>query len=240
MKHFSKTTDKLILLLAITTAFSCSSMQDPNHTLPRALQNKPIFHEKVEQIQGWSCGYNALYNACKLEQKFGRDNIHSQLWAFEAVGSAFLHDIDAIPTNASTNVMLEGLAKQLQLQRFCCLRINEQDQVQPIMSEGVRIRYRGNATPAEIKKMLKNAQERQSDEQMELLKAELDSATGLHFIHFVCHVIVEGSEHFVLLSVVKNDDTLSLHICDNLNSSIYETSAMKYYIDYISLYFNIN
>ncbi len=220
--------------------FACSLLQAKQHLLPSSLQNKPIYYKAVKQIDDLSCGYNALYNACKLEQHFGRANKHSKLTAFKAVCFPYLREIGENPRAASSNLILSELANRVTLQKFGFLSLNEHNKIEPLLSESIQVSWQGHLSKANLDALFVAERQKQAQRFMTSLKHELAKASGPHFIHFVCQVNAKGEEHGILLSVVKNSKgALALYIHDNMNSPIEERSSIKKYIDYVCKEFNI-
>lgn len=205
--------------------------------LPASLSGLPIYYEEVDQIDGMSCGYNALYNACRLETQLGKANPASDLDYFTTLCLPYLNGIKADPENFSDNEMLENLACLLKLQNFRYLHLYK-DHVIPAGMIEYQVPHR--ATQADIERAIDRAYiGRATLIYNELIQA-INAARGSFFIHFVCHVKSRGVGHAVLISLVKDiNGGKSMYIHDNMNAYITEHCDIMRYINLICTKFGI-
>lgn len=204
--------------------------------LPDSLKNKEIYYIKVKQLESWSCGYNALFNACKLEQKFGNANKFSDYNNFNSTCSNYINKINQKPKGASSNKILEDLSKVLDLKMFYYLTFNERREIVPLFTTPTHITYPSGTSKSEVKHLMLQAIKDRETALINALKKELDqNKNKLRFLHFGCHLDSSGEGHAILISLVQNvNGKRVIYICDNLNSKIDEKSQAKLYIDFIN------
>jgi hypothetical protein len=211
-----------------------------NLPLPASISTKPVYYEKVEQLKDMSCGYNALFNACKIEKRLGRDNLNNDFNRFKNICLSYLKTIGRDPKASATNNILEDLGKQLGLQRIHYLNIDNKNNIMPVFSTPIKVTYFAGTPKQEVNRLLEEAMKKRVDNLWISLKREMDRSSNTFFIHFLCHMIVDGEGHAILASVVKNSQgRKALYIFDNMNNSITEYSPQKKYIDHLCSKLNI-
>ena len=209
--------------------FSLCAEQLP---LPKSLASKSIVHARVRQLNNWSCGYNALYNACALEQQAGLDNSCSNRSHFESVCSTYVRAKRLDPHGATYNATLTDLAPQLKLENLCCLTFGKQNDIIPLFDSSTRINHKQSASRAEVDRLMGQAKKQRGVSYFDTLKQKM-AAKDRCCLHFICN-IDEGVKHWILVSVIKKSaKDVVLYICDNMNGRITDQSQIKRYIDYL-------
>ncbi len=210
--------------------------------LPASLNNKPVYHHQVQQVNGWSCGYNTLYNACSLENSNGKHNAYSDVNRFKNTCLPRLQQQGIAPNHGASNTTIEGLAPHLGLNRWLSLRTEDYG-VSPLISKSLSVPVGNHHDAAHVKLLINQAHQRRGEETISHLQQELDRAPlgQSHFAHFMCSVhSARGVPHAVLASVVKRaDGHRELHVCDNMNEPIHEHTPIKKHIDYLCQHFGI-
>jgi hypothetical protein len=210
--------------------------------LPPSLHNKPVNYHHVHQVNGWSCGYNTLYNACSLESSFGKHNPHSELNRFISVCAPRLQQQGMSPQHGASNITIEDLAPRLGLRPWTSLHIQSYG-VAPLISAPIHVSYPHGASNEHVQRLIKEAHQRRGQETIARIQQELDRAPlgQPHFAHFMCSVhSARGIPHAVLATVVKHaNGNRELHVCDNLNEPIHEHTEIKKHIDYLCHHFGI-
>lgn len=224
---------------------SCSSCTTSvNLPLPQSLAAKPITYELVKQIDGFSCGYNVLFNACNLETRFGKFNCHSNLTNFSNCVVAHLSSKGIHPAATSSGVILEPLAVLLNLQNFTYLMFHKDNPMAyktPVLCGNTSFSYQLGATEEEISRLMDAAVIKRATDRFDNLALQLDAASGLFFMHFGCNVVSLGTKHLVLVSIVKNaNGERAMYIFDNMNQPINQDSQIMVYIDYLRNKFGID
>lgn len=208
--------------------------------LPSSFKDLPVYYEAVKQIDGWSCGYNALYNACCLEKRFGRKNPNSDLNIFKQCCMAYLRNLRQDPKAAASNKILENLATPLQLSRVHYLTFERNGKIVPLFLTSTKITYPSGTHPRIIDRLMEEAKTKRAENLIESLKRELDRHATIFMLHFLCHIQTDSQGHAVLASIVKNNKgEKSIYIFDNMNNPISQNSQMKHYIDYLCSKFDI-
>lgn len=225
----------------IHTVLAAHILTAYNLPLPSSLQHKPIHYEQVVQINDWSCGYNVLYNAARLEKRLGFNQKHADLNAFKAICAPYVSQCGTTPKCSSSNKMLDTLAGRLQLQPFSYLHVSKQRKVDYVSSKKVRVSYKCGASESEINRLFDEAFKKQTTQRMDHLKAHINAPQNKRaVVHFAGQVISRGTNHVILLSVVKDGTQKAMYISDNMNATIKESSEAKIYIDYIAKEFGIS
>lgn len=232
---------KYLLLSWFFFASTISSAFGTYLPLPKSVQSKAVYHVKAYQLDKWSCGYNALFNACNIEQYLTKSNKFSNYPLFNHFCSAYLKSKKMDPSKASNNRTLEELAKHLKLQKFQYLVEDKAKGVHPLIS-GVRISYPAGLPKAKIAIKLQEAKNKKEQEKIKEIKDYLKKNKGkICCAHFVCHIVALGGPHGILITLVQNKQgDRALYVYDNMNLSIHENSLTKKYINYLCKEFNVS
>jgi len=210
--------------------------------LPASLADKPVQYLRVKQIPNWSCGYNALYNACCVEQFIGQPNKHTQLEYFNNICQPYTYNHNKKPMGSSSNRTLEALASQLNLQKLTCLAIENDHTIKPLI-RNVRFNYEflHNDSPQIREYKADRALKAKLQGYLNKLAQDFNNAPQSSCMHFICNIDTARGKHWVLVSITKNSKgERLLYVCDNMNSPITEHSQMKRYITYLHKLFNLN
>lgn len=187
--------------------------------VPHSLRNKAVYYERVRQLNNFCCGYNALYNACKLEQKLGIANPYSDVKRFENLCLPYIASRGYRPKDNAYTHIIKELSVKLNLTHL----------------ESVGLRGRNNNS-------LIVHSCYHPDQTMQALKQKLNApSTRTKVIHFVCIFQLPNGPHGVLVSLVKDSqEQISLHLFDNLNNQLTEGSELKRCIDALITYFGVS
>lgn len=209
--------------------------------LPASLADKAVYHVKARQINGWSCGYNVLFNACNVEQFFAKSNKNHDYNEFAKVCLPYLKSINRNPKASSNNHVMEKLSKYLKLQKFSYFSFNKSKESAPLISGPVKIVFPGKTSKAKIKLLLDAAWKKRQQEYVSQLKKTLSDAKGNPaFVHIACHISSTDGGHAVLASIVQDPaGKRALYIFDNMNILVKDGSQMKRHIDTLCSTFNI-
>jgi hypothetical protein len=214
-------------------------------TLPPSLSNKPIYHVYAPQLNGFSCGYNALFNICKLE-----NNQYSNLTNFSALINDYLakynqrHPVKNT-VSSSTDAMLYGIARRrMKLDNVYCLNFNENNELRVAFCKPLNVTVTCAAgTPRDVVKEMLRQKSLQKARQrtrrcINILKKRFETMSQGK-LHFVCRVF-ETAWHWVLVSLVKTPQgAKTIYIADNLNRPYSDQSGIVRYIKFICNAFNI-
>ncbi|MBA3953824.1 hypothetical protein H0X48_00685 [Candidatus Dependentiae bacterium] len=223
---------KIISMLLVVSSVGAEQL-----SLPQSLASKPIVHLKVRQLDNWSCGYNALYNACLAEQRAGLNNSSSILSHFELLCSSYLRSKRANPQEASSNTTLTDLADKLKLENLCCLYLDKHNTVEPFFDTPTSITFKYGLSQREKDQLMEKTKKQRGVTLFKELKQKF-IAQKLCCMHFICNVQEDSIKHWVLVSLVKKSPSdVMLYICDNMNRKITERSQIKKYIDYLYNFF---
>lgn len=204
-------------------------IQAPNYgdrlPLPASLAHKKVYHLQTKQIDGWSCGYNCLYNACRLEQQVSGNNIYHNLHLFNNRCLPTVQANGLNPMASSTLEDIQALSGLLDLQYTDILSV-ENNQSNFFIRLFYKHHDNGSSDKARQRRVL-------IEKYSNILRT---SAGKMVKIHFMCHI----PGHALLMTVVQRvDGSRSLYIQDNLNDAIYEGSQTKMHIDFICRNFGI-
>lgn len=227
---------KIIFLTFLTYSYSFNK----NLPLPDNLANKNIFHEEVIQLNGWSCGYNALFYAICLESKFGKSNKYSNLNNFKNLCGNYLKSLNKQPSGSSSNKILIDLAQELKLSPLQIVSYKYSESLGCI-TENIKIYYPTNTSKNKINKLLKQARKNKSLSLFEDIKNIYKNfpEDNIYFVHLICHLsYTQKIGHWVLVSVVKDHGKKRVYIFDNINNKITENSEINRYI--LDIYNNFN
>lgn len=207
--------------------------------LPTSLRGKPVYYEHADQID-WSCGYNVLYNACRMEKKLKFKQPYAELHVFKMACLPYIRRCGKEPQEASTNKMLIDLADILKMQPFSYLGFDSRNQNEIMYNPG-KIYYTcpHGASQSEREWYAQKAVKQAHTDRMKFLYEHFYSYHPQAIIHFACHVNPQGEEHVILLSVMRDGDKVKIYIFDNMNASIDEYSQAMRYIKLIMKEFRI-
>ncbi len=208
--------------------------------LPESISSKAVYHVKTYQLNEVCCGYNALFNACNIEDWCGLANIYSNYEIFRDACMGYLGHRKINPKAGvdcdTLNLLAEG---HLKTRNICNLDIIE-NKVTPtflVFSQAV-VSNVPSPSCTNLDIIVISAIEAEIMRQKQVFFEEIDkhlmNGEGPYdLIHFICIVEVRGVWHAVLLTVVQNNTGRGLYIFDNCNERIEEDSASKRYIDFL-------
>lgn len=214
---------------------STQTTQNETWPLPASLENKNIYYEHIPHVKGWSCGFNCLINAARIELREGLEQKHSEMVNFEAVCRPYATTNKIKTTDGASNRMLVELAPMLDLQPTTFLDIIDGNisyyNPAPVQIIGV------NSDDQDvITQKLKEAYHQRTLEHLAQLKKSLYADDKLCIYHFLCH-IVSKQEHVILISLVRNNEGMKWYVRDNMNKEITPDGQVKTYLEYLSNYF---
>ncbi len=228
------------MTLVILFSLFFSSLQAKYLSLPPSISSKAIYHIETHQIDEWSCGYNALFNTCNLEQLIGLDNPCSNFGKFKEICTAFIEKKKRKPTDAMFNQEFEDLPYKLKLSRAQYLGLDEIGNVRPDLDESISMQLTSTMSQREIDDYLNKKQQIKENALILSLQREFSNNSD-YCIHFFCHVIIDSIGHCFVISLVQKGSTnRALYIFDNLNSPITESSDSKKYINFLCTTFGIS
>lgn len=208
--------------------------------LPQSLNSHAVYHIKVKQLHEFSCGYNALFNGCNVENWCGYSNRMNEFSRFRQACYDFTAAHDIRRKSSLNNKQIEQLARQLGMHRVVHLHIDAYNKVAPLLTKEVRITYAQGTTEAVIKRMLEAEMARQQTAHIQEVKTNLERATVFPYVvHFICIVQVDGTSHGILVTLIKNQTGTGLYIFDNMNKKISESSQIRRCIEYLVNTFTI-
>ncbi len=226
-------------------AFLCFPLLLQGIPLPPSLQNKPIYHVYAPQLNGYSCGYNALFNICRLEA-----NRYSNFSEFSLLINDFLAKYNQRhsplgPLDGSSYPMMYAIARRrMKLNNVYHLSFNENNELRIAFCKGlnVRVAYAAGTPQHVVNEMLKQKFLQRSRQRtrrcINVLKKRLATMPEGK-LHFLCQVF-ETDWHTVLVSIVKRADGMkAVYIADNLNRPYSDQSGIVRYIKFICAAFNI-
>lgn len=226
---------KLIVLSTLFFQISCITKLP----LPQSMNFFPVTYEKVNQINGWSCGYNVLHNATVLEKRFGINQPNESLSKFFSVCLPYLKSCNKRPYEASSNKMLDDLSKLLKLSPFSYLHITKSGQVEYVFPHSISYSYSSRADSYAKEKAKQSVMDNyMAKKNAELKKYLADNRNRNALLHFGCHVISGGVNHAILITLVQDSrGKKHFYINDNMNSPIYENSEAKKCVAFLYKYF---
>lgn len=199
--------------------------------LPASVAGQHVHYLRVKQIPKWSCGYNALYNACCIEDYIGLPNSNTELTSFSAVCLPYIQAHGHGPMQGSSNKTLEKLAPKLGLQQLACLHMRN-NTIESLIPVWYRFSY--SDSPERQTQIIEHTKQTKYQNYINKLVKDFEQAQQPCCVHFICNISTARGRHWVLVSVVKDrDGNKALYICDNMNSPITEHSQMKQYISYL-------
>ena len=193
-----------------------------DNAIPLPLQQRAVFYPVATQINGFSCGYNALYNAANFENWCGFSNPAHDYAIFKARTLAFLAKIGRDPLDSSDNKLTEALGTSvLQVQPLYHITFSSDTKQKIILSGSVSISYRKGTSQSTIDQMLAEAHVQKAQDQFKACRNYLNSRKGFPaVIHFMCYVMSYTGKHIVLISVYQNSSGRALYVFDNLNETL--------------------
>ncbi len=213
--------------------------------LPVSIASKAVFHPQVLQIPGFCCGYNALFNACNLEDWCGFTNCYSDYTVFRELCLGYLNHKAINPHEGVTPKTLDLLSKKgLELRNCCFLSLDHKENrtVEVILFSDTVIFTRRDTPEAEIQDMLKATRNSRMSESLETIKKRLEqSKKSLEIVQFPCGFRTSrGTGHGILISLVQNRTGRGLYVFDNMNEKIDDASPVKRFIDFLCTEFGVS
>jgi hypothetical protein len=208
--------------------------------LPSSFGSRAIYHVEAHQINTWSCGYNALFNACNLEHFLGVSNKYRDFAKFSQLCTAFLQRVSKKKRDGISNVEIEGLALSLGLGKVYYLSPDQKGEVVPLLESSTFITVPASMSSAQANRLLEQAVKKREQALYSAIHQKLKVQKDV-CVHFVCHVRARREDHCILLSLVqKKGKDRALYIFDNLNGKVTDRSYIKPYIDFISKTFQVS
>lgn len=228
---------KSILIISALCAFVIKA---DTLELPRSVNGSAIYHIKTQQLDDYCCGYNALFNACNMENCCGIPNKASDYMIFDKVCRQYVQQEGLNPHDSVGNRTLDALHKLLGMQTLCQLSFYKQ-KIVPIFSTPTPYTYFEGTSDREIERISEAAIEKRSQEFLTQLKSGLER-NGVYkgIIHFICIVKARGEDHGILITLVQNQTGCGLYIFDNLNIKIDDRSETRQYIDFLCKMFYVS
>lgn len=209
--------------------------------VPKSLDAYAVFHVKVKQLNEFSCGYNAIFNAANVQQWCGYANYMSDFSRFRQACFDFTSAHGLKRKAALNNKRIEDLARQMGIPSIAIFHLDERRAVAPLLSKEVYVTFRSGTPESEIRHLLENEYKRQQTAYVNSLKTDLGGSTSFPYIqHIVCIVYVNGVSHGILASVIKNSTGCGLYIFDNTNRLISEGSEIRKCIAFLIETFSVS
>jgi len=213
---------------------------DPVLPLPKEFANKRVFHLKAPVLSKFICGYQTIYNACRIEELLGRSNVFHNNQIFKDKIGNFLTKKGLNPNQESPSDVLFELARYVKLQNFHFM-VNDDNVINPILTGSLRVSIPKGSTPAQEEKIIDNARIQARKKIMSTFKNNFENAPKgkPYVLHFTCYCVVKNEEHGILISIAKDKNgRKSLYVYDNNNHAITEKSDIYKYIRYFSNLFD--
>lgn len=225
---------KILLLTSALYSITLTADQE-KLSLPDNLANKQVEYVKTKQLDGWSCGYNALLNACNVEQKVGNKNPYTKEKVFKNKLASVIASMGKHPRQSTSNKNLAKLSKKLNLKRTASLHlVNGKSEL--LLPKSVGVSFPGGTSKAKIQQLLKQAKADRQKRQLNKLVSYFNGKSKKAAVHFFSSV----PGHWILTSVVKdNNGKKSIQVRDNLNRPIGDHSPIKKHIEFIANKFGI-
>lgn len=201
-----------------------------------------VSHIHSKQLDHFSCGYNALFNAANFEHHCGFLNSAHNYSVFQNKVLGYLQMIGQDPSAASSNTTTEFLARNiLNLQPFYHLYIKEADGVVgPLLTGVTSITYSMGTPQHEIQNLLRKAHDRRGQNDIDTITALLNEKNS-QVIHFLCNIASSnGIRHALLISLFQNSSGRGLYIFDNLNEPLAWSSETTRFIEYLCFTFDVS
>ncbi len=206
--------------------------------LPHSLSSEAVDHIRVEQINGFCCGYNVLFNACNVEQSCGYDNCFAHYRIFVDACMNYLQHKNIHPQAGVTNATMGLLAREgVHLKKYCYLYEREGG-IRPDVGT-FNYQYELGIAPDELKRLINAEYEKRERSILQGIKDYLADNKSNACVHFACH-IPGRTDHVILMSLIQNDSGRGLYIFDNVNAAILENSRAMRHIRFICNTFNIS
>jgi len=225
----------------LASAFSAGYLHADN-AIPRPLDQLAIYYPVATQIPGFSCGYNALFNAANFENWCGFPNPVHDFDIFKSRTMSFLAKRWQNPLDSSDNKLTEALATTvLHVQPLYHLTFSRENKHTIVLSGGVSVEYRKGISQAAIDRLLAEAHVQKIRDQFKDCKNYLASKkSSPAVLHFLCYVMSGVGKHIVLISLYQNSSGRALYLFDNLNEPLTMQHDTVRYLSFLSQEFNIS
>jgi hypothetical protein len=227
-----------VICMCVLATYSSRAVE--NLPLPRSLSSKAVYYVKTKQLNEFSCGYNALFNAANFEFHCGFTN---QVYRYEAFSQKivpYLRSQGLDPKKASYSYDIEHLAGEvLHLMPSFHLQKNK-NMIELLLSGKTTVSFTEGTSRAEIDRLLQSALAKKRKQYIDFLKSYLEMEREA-VIHFICYVkTLKGDDHIVLLSLHQNVSGRGLYLFDNINEQVTEVSDIRAFIEYLCVTFSIS
>lgn len=229
---------RLIISLSIFCALQCEQLP-----LPANLANKAVYYFKTEQLELFSCGYNALFNACNFEHHCCFLNKYHKYNEFKNRILPYIEQQGRHPRNASSNLMTEHCARELLDTRplYHLFYKKEVGRAVPLLSYPISISFKEGTSKAELDRRLEKAYfARQNAVYQDIQKFVLDNPFQSCIVHFLCYVQAQQETHGILISLYQHKGKRGLYLFDNMNMPIHSNSESYLYIEQLCKDFAIS
>ncbi len=208
--------------------------------VPQSLANHAIWYKETRQLNRFSCGFNAAFNACNFEQCCGFHNPFSNYAAFERIGSFYANSWGKHPKASLYNYEVTALAEKIAKQAIFPFTV-KQGRVSPLFDTPTNYTYPHGSSKREKDACAKRAVEAREAQLIKGIRKELAAiANKTAIIHFGCFVKSRGEGHIVLVSLLQNWTGRGLYIFDNMNAPLVEGSDLNSIIEHLKVTFNIS
>lgn len=193
-----------------------------------------IYHIKTTQISGYSCGFNALFNACNLERIMGIPNPHNNFSSFQAVCASYMaaHAPGQTTRQALNNKQTMQLSNHLGLQAASYFT-RHKGYVAPFIDH-VSVKFPKGTSQAQIQQLMEQKRiQMERDVVQELQKFSFEVPTP-YCIHFMCGISTK--KHVILITLIVTKEKRILCVCDNLNEHYLQSDLEEFLLFFASTF----
>jgi len=228
----------LMYRIVLLFLFACSLLEAQQLPVPKEFSSQATYYYRTKQLDNFSCGYNALFNALNFGQCCGFTTQYHRYEYFEPMVLSYTREQGLNPKHTSYNKDTEHLAQDLGLEYFYHLhRDSKTRQVALLFTGRVSITYPKYTPQSEVDRRMADAVAQKRKGILEGITAYLRSVDTA-VVHFLCYLkSARGESHAILISLHQNKTGRGLYIFDNLNEPIYEATL---FIEYLSKTFMIS
>lgn len=211
------------------------------HQVPSPLANRAIYHPVVHQLNLFSCGYNALFNAANFEEWCGFPNPAHRYTIFKNLTLSYLNKKGHRPDRSSDNTITEELGRSiLQLQPLYHLSFYKDDRTTIVPPGEVHISYPEGTSEYEKQRLFAQAFMKMGKEHIRQCRVHLEQHKAAAVIHFICYVRSREGKHIILISLYQNSSGRALYLFDNSNEQLSKEHDTVRYLSYLCQQFGIS
>lgn len=183
-----------------------------------------VYQVETEELEELCCVYNALYNACNMEDWCGMPNTYANFETFRDTCVGYLQSIKRNPHEAISFITMNEISSRFLENLHIYKLVMLDGEVVPNLAQQTSLSY--GVRESEL---------------CENIRARLSREHGVYALtHFAPFFDSQGIHHTVLIVLFQNRTGRGLYIFDNCNDRINKHSPLVPFIEFLCKEFQIS